>query len=243
VSTTTGSRVGGGLTGRLSAKQSGLLREAIFGINDGLVATVGLVSGEVLSHQGHGAVLVAALSATGANTVSMAIGAYLASASEIALHRRLIAEQAAEIRTDPSQEAREVRAMLRELGVADERLDPVTRDITRNRRRWLGFMVREVLGLHEGQRENPLHNAVTMGVAVILGSTPPVLPFLLPVPTTMARNLAWAFSLAAAFLLGFLRGRVTAAPAWASGAQFAGLAIASATVGAGIGWALGLMHG
>jgi VIT1/CCC1 family predicted Fe2+/Mn2+ transporter len=246
MATTTGSSSGSRNARRwrilLSARQSGLLREAIFGINDGLVATVGLVSGEVLSHQGQGAVLVAALSAMGANTVSMAIGSYLASASELALHERLITEQARDIRQDPSGEAVAVRRMLRDLGIAEERLEPVTRDITRSRRRWLKFLVREELGLHEGQRENPLANALTMAGAVVVGSLPPILPFILALPGLGARNWAWGLSLTAAFALGYGRGRITATSPWVSGLQFALLASASAAVGAGIGYVLGLLH-
>jgi VIT1/CCC1 family predicted Fe2+/Mn2+ transporter len=230
---------GGASRAGVRARQTSLIREAIFGLNDGLVATVGLVSGEVLSHQSHGAVLVAALSATGAATVSMAIGSYLASASEIDLHRKLIADQAREIHQDPSAEAKEVRDLLRELGVGEERVRPVSLDITRDRGRWLRFMIREQLGLHEAGRENPVHNAFTMAGAVVVGSLPPVVPFLLPLGSLTARNLAWGLSLVAAFSLGFAKGTVTQSAPWRSGLQFAVLASASAIVGAGIGLLLG----
>ena len=224
---------------QITAKPSGFLREAVFGINDGLVATVGLISGEVLSHQPHGSILVAALSATGAATVSMAIGSYLASSSERDMEHKLIRDQAASIRRAPDGQAEKVRRLLRELGVARETVDLVTRDITRDRRRWLRFLVRESLGLHEGRRENPIQNAAIMASAVVVGSVPPVLPFLLPLGIGAARNLCWGLSLAAAFALGFGKAHMTESPPWTTGLRFMLLVSASAAVGAMIGLALG----
>jgi VIT1/CCC1 family predicted Fe2+/Mn2+ transporter len=221
------------------AQRTALLREAVFGINDGLVATVGLVSGEALSHQPHGAILVAALSATGAATVSMAIGSYLASRSERDMQHKLIRDQAASIRRSPSGQEALVRRLLTDLGVGRETVAAVAREITGDRRRWLRFLVRERLGLHEGRRENPIHNAAIMAVAVVLGSLAPILPFLLPLGITAARNLAWGLSLAAAFGLGLGKAAVTDSPRWGTGLQFMLLVSASAAVGAGIGLALG----
>lgn len=215
------------------------MREAIFGINDGLVATVGLVSGEVLSHQPHAAVVVAALSAAGAATVSMAIGSYLATSSQQDLYRKQIAEQSRDIAEQPHIEKSELEQILRDIGINPDTVPSVGQDITQDRHRWLKFMIREDLGLHEAQMERPLHNAVTMAVAVILGSMPPVVPFLLPISPVWARDLAWGLSLAAAFALGWTKAVFTASPRLRSGLQFALLASASAAVGASIGLLLG----
>jgi VIT1/CCC1 family predicted Fe2+/Mn2+ transporter len=215
------------------------LREAVFGINDGLVATVGLVSGEVLSGQPRSSVLIAALSAVGAATVSMGIGSYLASSSQNDFARRQVHEQKLRIRRDPAHERAAVNDILEEMGVVESVRRAVMVRITDDRRRWLRFLVRERLGLHESRTEHPVKNAFTMAGGVILGTVPPVLPFLLPLSELSARNAAWILSLLAAFGLGAVKGRLTHTGLWLSGLQFMLLAGASSAVGAGIGILLG----
>lgn len=240
VTTTRGHRFGGRQPGRRFAVHPGsLLREAVFGINDGLVATVGLVSGEVLSGQPRASVLIAALSAVGAATVSMAIGSYLASSAQNDLVKKQIHEQHIRIRRQPRQERAVVDALLDEMGVARGLRRAMSETITGDRGRWLRFLVRQRLGWHEDRTERPVANAVIMAIGVVLGSIPPTLPFLLPLTEPVARNLAWSLSLAAAFALGAVKGKTTASPVWRSGLQFMLLAGASSTVGASIGLALG----
>jgi VIT1/CCC1 family predicted Fe2+/Mn2+ transporter len=225
---------------RISPKRASLLRESIFGINDGLVATVGLVSGEVLSHQSHGSVLIAALSAMGAATVSMGIGSFLASSTQNDFLRQQIVQQDESIGAAPGQARRHVVRLLGDIGLSHETTKRAETEITASRRRWLRFLVRERLGVHEDQMEQPVTNALIMAAAVVVGSLPPVVPFLLPLSITAARNLAWAASLTAAYAIGYGKGVMTHQPRWASGAQFLLLAGASAAVGAAIG--LGLAH-
>jgi VIT1/CCC1 family predicted Fe2+/Mn2+ transporter len=223
--------------------RSGLLRESVFGINDGLVATIGLVSGEALSHQPHHAVVIAAVSAVGAAVVSMAVGSYLATVSENDFIDHQIRRQSWTIARHPERARQRVRRLLDELGVPRPALATVEANIVRDRPRWLKFMVREHLGIHENRKENPWHNALAMGGAVIVGSTPPVLPYLLDLSTVAARNLSWALSLAAALSLGAIKGRITGSSMLANALSFGALVSLSATVGALIGLGLGQAAG
>ncbi|MCY0864299.1 MAG: VIT1/CCC1 transporter family protein [Sulfobacillus sp.] len=220
---------------------SGLVREAIFGINDGLVATIGLVSGEALSHQSHQAVLIAAMSAVGAAVVSMAVGSYLATVSANDFLKKEIRDQKRAIWRHPERERRHVRRLLDEIGVPNPVKPPVERHIVSSRPRWVRFMVRENLGIHARHQENPWQNAVTMGIAVTIGSTPPVLPYLLTLPPIWARDLSWAFSLAFALVLGAVKGRITESSPIRSALSFGFLVTLSAGVGALIGLGLGQM--
>ncbi len=223
--------------------RSGIIHEAIFGINDGLVATVGLVSGEALAHQSHRSVLIAALSALGANVVSMAVGSYLATTSENDFNQREIREQKTQIERRPEHERRRMRRLLNEIGIPAASLPPVEANIVRSHSRWLNFMVREHLGIHQEKMERPLENAVTMGVAVMLGSAPPIIPYLLPFSVVISRNLSWIFALVAALGLGAFKGRITGSSMVRSAAWFGFLVSLSSLVGSLIGFAAGAVTG
>lgn len=223
--------------------RSGMVHEAIFGINDGLVATVGLVSGEALAHQSHRSVLIAALSALGANMVSMAVGSYLATTSENDFNQREIRQQKVQIERRPERERRRTRRLLHEIGIPAGSLFPVEANIMRNRSRWLNFLVREQLGIHQAKIERPLENAITMGIAVMLGSAPSIIPYLLPFPVAIARNLSWIFALTAALALGAFKGRITGSSIARSAAWFGFLVSLSSLVGSLIGFAAGTLGG
>ncbi len=214
---------------------SGLIREAIFGINDGLVATVGLVSGEALAHQPHRAVLIAALSAVGAAVVSMSVGSYLATVSENEFMQKEIYEQKSLIERRPERERRHVRRLLQQIGLPQTAVAPVEANIVRSRSRWLEFMVREHLGIHLERQERPLQNALVMGVAVMVGSAPPVLPFFLPLSITTARNATWALAVISALVLGGLKAKVTHTSIWRSALWFGVLVSLSSLVGSVVG--------
>lgn len=219
--------------------QSGLIREGIFGVNDGLVATIGLVSGEALSHQGHGAILIAGLSSVGAAIVSMAVGSYLATQSENDFMRKEVSEQARAIRHFPHRERHHVERLLDEIGIPSPNIRPSTRRITSSRPRWVGFMARENLGIHANRAETPLKNSMVMAIAVLFGSSPPIIPYLLPLSVPLARNISWVASLLAALTLGTLKAVFTRTPLVKSAISFAVLVSLSALVGALIGFGLG----
>ncbi len=219
--------------------KSGLIREAIFGLNDGLVATIGLVSGEALSHQSHFSIVIAGLSAVGANMVSMAVGSFLATSSENDFIRKEIADQARAIHRHPHREQRHVAQLLTEIGLPDPAVPLTTARIVRDGKRWIGFMTREHLGIHRNRAETPVKNALVMGIAVVLGSAPPVLPYLLPVSLATARNASWGTSFGAALALGAVKALATRTPLVTSMLSFGALVSLSALVGAFIGAGLG----
>jgi VIT1/CCC1 family predicted Fe2+/Mn2+ transporter len=218
-----------------------LLREAIFGINDGLVSTIGLVSGEVLAGQPRSAIIIAGMSAVGAAVVSMSVGSYLATSSQNDWTDQQVKVQQSDIQRHPRQEAEEVEDLLLEIGIPDKAVGSIQRTIIASQPRWLKFMVRESLGVHPSHEESPLANALTMAVAVVIGSSPPIVPFLVPLSTLWARDLAWVATGCAALIIGALKGHFTGSPLIKSSLQFGILASLSAGVGAGIGWGLGLI--
>lgn len=245
-----------GLTGRIkiglrngrqsrqsSKSHGGLIREGIFGLNDGLVATIGLVSGEALSHQSHYSILIAGLSAVGANMVSMAVGSYLATSSENDFRTKEIRDQEHRIRRFPQRERQHVARLLRDIGVPKPTVPSVTERIVESRPRWLKFMAREHLGIHQRRTEAPITNSVVMGVSVVAGSTPPILPYLLPFTLVAARDISWGVSVASALALGMVKGLLTRTSLLKSSLAFGLLVSLSALVGALIGTAVGTITG
>ena len=211
------------------------LRESVFGVNDGLVATLGIVSGVTASRLGHLHVVLAALVSVVAAVVSMALGSYISTRSEIDFYASEIARERREIRETPEHEMQEIAEIYADYGFSSEEIAIFQRRFAQNPELWLEFMLRDELGILQGHMENPISNALTMAAAVFVGSMPPVIPYLLISSTSTALRVALVLSACAAFTLGVLKASVSKGTWWKSGLQFLGVAAAAAVIGIGIG--------
>lgn len=211
------------------------LREAVFGVNDGLVATLGIVAGVTASRLGHLHVVLAALVSVAAAVVSMALGSYISTRSEIDFYTSEIGRERREIQEAPEHEMQEIAEIYEDYGFSPEEIAIFQRRFAQNHDLWLEFMLRDELGILQERMENPISNALTMAAAVFVGSMPPVIPYLLTPSTGTALKIAIALSACAAFVLGVLKAKVANGTWWKSGFQFLGVAAIAAAIGIGIG--------
>lgn len=211
------------------------IREVVFGVNDGLVSITGLVVGVAASHMAAHQVLIAGLAATTAATVAMGLGAYLSTSAQ---NEYFLAERDREYREVeeiPLEEQQEVEAIFRRQGFAPDLVALLTRHTIADRERWVDFMMKEELGIMLDSLDNPWTSALIMASAVIIGSLPPIVPFVFFGRVSTA--LPWAITLAllTAFGLGVVKARVARANRWKSGLQFVVATTVAVLVGLGAG--------
>jgi len=93
---------------RWHVRGTGWIGDAIYGVNDGLGAVFGIVSGMAGYTGGSEVVLAAGLAGTLASALSMGAGAYLSSKSQREVYESEIARERAEIDEDPHEEMLEL---------------------------------------------------------------------------------------------------------------------------------------
>ena len=74
-----------------------IIRQIVFGANDGSVTTLGIVSGLAGASLGNNMVLLVGLAATFAGALSMAVGEYLSTKSQISYYQGTFAREEKEI--------------------------------------------------------------------------------------------------------------------------------------------------
>lgn len=218
------------------------IREVVFGVNDGLVSITGLVVGVTASRLNAHEILVTGLAAVVAATVSMGLGAYLAT---VAQNEYFLAERAREVREVqeiPEEERREIERIFRAQGYGAEEVQRLTAHVTADTNRWVDFMMKEELGIAPGEADRPWLSAAIMALAVVAGSLPPMLPYLVLAPSVALR---WAIGLAVAiaFGLGVVKARATLTSWWQSGLKFVAVATVAVVVGIGAGSVAGTLLG
>jgi predicted membrane protein (TIGR00267 family) len=214
------------------------LRDAVFGTQDGLISTLGALTGIAAGTQSGEAVVIAGFVIIVVESLSMAAGSYLSSKSQREYLERLLREEEEEIARDPEGERRELVEMYRARGYTDAEIEIVARRLMSDPRLLLEDMAHKELGICPTAMEEPLGNAVVMGLAYVAGGLIPVLPYL-ALPLAVAMPLSIGGTLVALFLFGGLKGRIVRQVWWRSGLEMLGVAGAAALAGYVIGRLVG----
>ena len=154
------------------------IRNVIYGVNDGLTATLGVLAGVGGATVNARVVLIGGLSAMVASGVSMAGGAYLASKSQREVFEGQLAREAAEIEVMPDLERAELVEIYRSKGLTAEEAATIVGRITSDKKVWLETQAREELGLDVAQFENPTREGLVAGISTLIGGAIPVAGYL-----------------------------------------------------------------
>jgi vacuolar iron transporter family protein len=209
----------------------GLLRNLVYGFNDGLTANFGLVAGMIgaqrsLDGAGH-AVLVAGLAGMLADALSMGSSGYLAAKSEREVFEHEIAMEQEEIRLMPELEREELRLLYQTKGLSAEQAEALADEVMRDPERALAEQVREELKIGEAT-STPLREAWITGTATAVGAFIPVAPFLLTTGP-WAIWTSFAIAMVSHFGVGAARSVFTGRGLFRSGLDmfFVGLGVAA----------------
>jgi VIT1/CCC1 family predicted Fe2+/Mn2+ transporter/rubrerythrin len=221
-------------------KQPGAwIGDAIYGVNDGLGAIFGIVSGVSGATAGDSKyVLLAGLSGLIASALSMGSGAYLAAKSEQEIYHAELARERAAIEMN-NPEAREMLSLYYQMkGLPEVDALHMVNHIASDPEQLLRALASERLGSSEESLSNPLVSASTGALSTALGAAIPVIPFffLHGVPAVIA---AAVISLIAHFAVGAAKSLITVRSWWASGMEMTIVGAVEGAVTYGIGILLG----
>lgn len=221
----------------------GALSDIILGGQDGLVNVLGVILGLVAATPDPRIIVAGGLAATFAESISMAAVAYTSTMADRDFYRAELERERYEIRELPEAEREEVRQIYRDWGLEGEALEGVVRQITANEETWLQVMMADELKLQPVDEQRVLRSALIVGVAAIIGSLIPLIPFFFLASGLVSRGLSIGISLGvsavAPFLVGVYKARQTVGRPGRSGVQMAVIGIASALAGYGIGTLFG----
>ena len=212
----------------------GRLREVVFGVQDGILSTVALVTGVAAAVGEQSIILVAGFSGALPGMISMATGAFLASRAERDVQRAEIAREARELEENPAEEFAELVVLFQREGKSLAEARHLADDIAQDKGLWLRTMVEKELGLSADETTSPVKDALTMGLAFIVAALIPILPYFF-----LHGGVAIAVSVPAAllglFALGVGKGFLVQRSPLQQGIEILGVGAISAAVGFGLG--------
>ena len=218
--------------------KGGLIREAVLGLQDGVVSNLGIVLGVSGAIADSKIVLISGVAAVFAEAVSMFFSQYAASKSIQEFRERELDIERKEIELLPGHERQEIRDIYFDKGFRGKMLEAIVKKITSNKKVWLETMEREELTWVPPNEGKPLRDAAIVGGVAFLAGIVPVAPFaFLPVYSAILASLALvAVTL---FLAGAVKTIVTGGSWLKRGAEM----LLIGAISAAIGYAVGIMLG
>ncbi|WKZ29133.1 MAG: VIT1/CCC1 transporter family protein [Patescibacteria group bacterium] len=218
------------------------IRELVFGLEDGLVSTMGAVAGIAAGTENGGIVVLSGLVIIAVEALSMAAGSYLSNKSHREMLEKKIADEREEIETKPEEETEELRVMYRQRGFSPDEVEILVRRITANKELWLEEMVAKELRIGMHDLEEPNSRAVIMGFSYVAGGAVPLLPYLV-LPVGFALPVSVVATIIALYVIGYMKGRATGLSRFKSGGEMVLVASAAALIAYAIGKAVGHIFG
>jgi VIT1/CCC1 family predicted Fe2+/Mn2+ transporter len=221
----------------------GWLRPAVFGITDGLISNLSLMSGvaggasaSVSAADAHHAIVLAGIAGMVAGAFSMAGGEYVSVSSQSDYARAEIAKERAELQANPEGERAELVHLWESRGLSPAVAAQVVDELTRDLDAALEVHSREELGVTLDDLPSPWTAAGSSFLAFLVGAFIPLLPFLLGAKTIIPAAIIAGVGL---FVSGAAVARYTARTWWFSGLRQLGVGALAAAVTYGLGVLVG----
>lgn len=203
------------------------IREFVFGIQDGLISTVGLLTGVQGATKSNTVVIITGLTAMAAGAISMAAGSYLSSSAEKEIFDKELREAEVLAEKEPYLAAEGLLKALSQEGLAREQSYRMVKLLLNQQQVFLRTFREKVFGLGSAEINRPLQAAVVMGGSFVVGALVPILPYLI-VSGMGALYGSIALSAAVLFIVGMFKGRLAGKSPILSGLQFFVIAVGAA---------------
>jgi VIT1/CCC1 family predicted Fe2+/Mn2+ transporter/demethoxyubiquinone hydroxylase (CLK1/Coq7/Cat5 family) len=215
--------------------------DAIYGVNDGLGAVFGIVSGVAgaTNNQQH-IVLISGLAGMMASSLSMGAGAYLAVKSEREVYEAEIAREKAEVEENPEEEIEEMSLFYQLQGFSVEESQRMAERLAQQPEQLVQAMAQSELGLSQEHFGKPWTSAVSAALSTAVGAFIPIIPFFF-MSGFAAVMAAFSISIIAHFGVGAVKSLITIRSWWASGLEMTIVGVIEAAVTYGLGLAFGAL--
>ena len=213
------------------------IREIVFGVQDGVLTTAGVLAGLSGAVSVRSQVILAALASTVAGALSMGAGAYLGTHAESAVLRSELDRVRRESEEEPYLVQESLIEALGKEGLSREAGYRVVKLLSSSKDVLFNTAEEKLYGLTGGTFGNPMVDGLLMGIAFLVGAVVPLLPYMLIVSVRLGLIAGIATTAVTLFAVGYVfEGRFSGdrRPALA-GLRFLAIALGAATIGYVIG--------
>lgn len=180
------------------------VREIVFGMQDGILTTLGIITGVGVAEGQRSAVIISGFLALLAGAMSMGVGEFLGRKAEREVVVATIEMEKKEMAADPQAEFAELVAYYKVKGFSADEAQMIVERLARHPDIYLYEMVRDEFGIDPRVADDAgLRGPLAIGASYAVGSLIPILAFLLPLSMRVSIVTALIFAAIGLFAVGF----------------------------------------
>jgi VIT1/CCC1 family predicted Fe2+/Mn2+ transporter len=186
------------------------IRQVVFGVQDGVLTTLGIVTGIGSATSDRATILLTGCLALLVGAISMGVGEFLGNRAEREVVQNAVDLEQREMLDQPEAEFAEQVAYYKLKGFTDEEAHTIVERLVKNPDIWLHEMVRDEFGidLREAQAGG-FRASLGMGASFAFGAALPVIPFAVSMLSIgVAMWIGLGFATIALFAIGALAGHL-----------------------------------
>ncbi len=193
-----------------------VLREIVFGLEDGMVSTLGSITGIAIGSNNHATVILAGAVIISVESISMGIGSYLSNLSEEEMNARKIKEEKEELKNSRPEEIEELYQIYLKDGWSPDLAKQMSAEASKNESLILNEMITRELKIQPSEESISIKGGFYMFFAYILGGLIPLCAYFV-LPIKQALPISIVITLLGLFVLGMSMTKFTKQPLLKSG--------------------------
>src|SRR5579859_452543 len=150
------------------------VHDFVIGMSDGLTVPFALAAGLSGAVDNTGIIITAGLAEIAAGSIAMGLGGYLAGRTDIEHYDAEEKREYEEIEKLHEVEIRETKEIFAQYGLSDQMQETVAREMAKNPKQWVDFMMRFELGLERPDKNRAHESAFIIAVSYIIGGLIPL---------------------------------------------------------------------
>lgn len=203
------------------------IRELVFGIQDGILTTLGIATGVGVAEGKTWFVLISGLLALLSGALSMGVGEYLGGKSEREVVAATIEMERAEMEANPQDEFAEQVAYYKLKGFSAEEAHMIVSRLAQNPEIYLYEMMRDEFGIDPRiVEEQGLRSSISMALSFAAGALLPLLPYFFAWKGWWSLGSSLALAVAGLFGVGFYAGTLSGRNPWSKGLEIVAFGMA-----------------
>jgi vacuolar iron transporter family protein len=196
-------------------KSSATLTDIVIGMSDGLTVPFALAAGLSGAIDKSSIIVIAGIAEICAGSIAMGLGGYLSGKTEQDHYSNEVKREYYEVENLRHKEIEETKDFFAELGLSEEIQNKATEEISRDKDKWVEFMMKYELGLDKPDPRRATKSALNIGLSYVAGGIIPLSPYFFISNAQEALKYSVVATLICLFVFGFFKSKITGVnPIW-----------------------------
>lgn len=193
-------------------QSNAVVRDFVIGMSDGLTVPFALAAGLSGAVDSTAIVITAGLAEIAAGSIAMGLGGYLAGQSEMEHYDNEERREYEEIEKLYDVEIRETKEIFAAYGLSEQNQELITKEIAKNPKQWVDFMMRFELGLERPDKNRARQSAFVIGISYVIGGLVPLTAYFFTDDTSVGLLYSSITTLICLVIFGLVKSRLTGQP-------------------------------